>query len=48
MLYLMRQKILSFGDDFTIQDDQGQDVFFVDGKAFSIGDKRLGAQGAIF
>jgi len=39
MLYLMRQKIWSFGDDFTIQNDQGQDVFFVDGKVFSIGDK---------
>lgn len=35
----MKQKFLSWGDDFTIQDDQERDVFFVDGKAFSIGAK---------
>lgn len=39
MTYLMRQKILSFGDDFTIQDEHGNSVFYVDGKAFSLGDK---------
>jgi uncharacterized protein YxjI len=27
------------GDDFTIRDDAGNDVFFVDGKAFSMGHK---------
>jgi uncharacterized protein YxjI len=37
--YVMKQKFLSWGDDFTIQDDQERDVFFVDGKAFSIGAK---------
>ena len=37
--YLMSQKLLAFGDDFTIQDDAGRDVFFVDGKALSVGDK---------
>jgi len=35
----MKQKLFCWGDDFTIKDDQGRDVFFVDGKAFSIGEK---------
>jgi uncharacterized protein YxjI len=39
MRYLMRQKWLSFGDDYTIKNERGDDVFFVDGRAFSIGDK---------
>ncbi len=39
MRYLMRQKLFCFGDDFVIKDDQGQDLFFVDGKVFSIGKK---------
>ncbi len=39
MRYVMRQKLLSWGDDFTIKDAEGRDRFFVDGKAFSIGDK---------
>ena len=39
MRYVLRQKILSFGDDFTIRDEAGDDAFVVDGKAFSFGDK---------
>lgn len=39
MRYLMRQRIFSLGDDFTIKDEAGQDVFLVDGKVFSIGHK---------
>ncbi len=39
MRYLVQQKLLSWGDDFTIQDDDGNDIFFVDGKAFSVGNK---------
>ena len=39
MRYVLKQKLLSFGDDFRIQDDAGHDVYFVDGKAFSIGDQ---------
>ena len=39
MRYLMKQKLLSFGDDFVIEDDAGNKVFYVDGRAFSIGDK---------
>ena len=43
MRYVMKQKLLSWGDDFYIRDDQGRDVFFVDGKALSFGDKRSSA-----
>ena len=39
MRYLMKQKLFSWGDDFTIRDEQGNDAYFVDGKAFSIGAK---------
>ena len=39
MRYVMKQKLFCWGDDFAIKDEQGQDVFFVDGKAFSIGEK---------
>ena len=39
MRYVMTQKWLAFGDDFTIKDELGQDRFFVDGKAFALGDK---------
>ena len=39
MRYVMKQKWLAFGDDFTIQDESGRDVYFVDGKAFSLGDQ---------
>jgi len=39
MRYMMKQKLMSFGDDYTIKDDAGNDLFFVDGKAFSIGSK---------
>jgi uncharacterized protein YxjI len=39
MRYLLKQKLFCLGDDFTIKNDQGEDVFFVDGKVFSIGDK---------
>ncbi|HEX2780039.1 MAG TPA: LURP-one-related family protein [Gemmatimonadaceae bacterium] len=37
--YVLKQKLFSFGDDFRIRDEQGKEVFFVDGKAFSIGSK---------
>ena len=35
----MRQRILSWGDDFTIKDADGKEAFHVDGKVFSFGDK---------
>ena len=39
MRYVMREKIFSFGDDFTIKDETGVDRFKVDGKVFTIGNK---------
>jgi uncharacterized protein YxjI len=39
MRYLLKQKFWSWGDDFTIKDESGSDVFFVDGKVFTIGRK---------
>jgi uncharacterized protein YxjI len=37
--YQIRQRIFSFGDKFTIKDEQGQGVFAVRGKVFSLGRK---------
>jgi uncharacterized protein YxjI len=34
--YQMREKMISIGDDFWIEDDKGQKVFKVDGKALRI------------
>ena len=39
MRYMMKQKLFSWGDDFTIKNEAGEPVFFVDGRAFSIGEK---------
>lgn len=39
MRYVLRQKLLSIGDDFTIRDADGNDVYFVDGKALTIRDR---------
>jgi len=39
MRYVMKQKLFSWGDDFRIKNESGADVFFVDGRAFSIGNK---------
>jgi uncharacterized protein YxjI len=39
--YQMREHFFSFGDDFTVKDDNGRDVFFIDGRALSIGDKLI-------
>jgi uncharacterized protein YxjI len=39
MRYVMRQKMFSFGDDFVIKDGDGNDRFFVDGRAFSLGNQ---------
>jgi uncharacterized protein YxjI len=36
---MMRERILSWGDDFTIKDADGNDAYHVDGRAFSFGDK---------
>ncbi len=39
MRYVMKQKLFAWGDDFLIKTPSGQDIFFVDGKALSLGDK---------
>jgi uncharacterized protein YxjI len=39
MIYVMKQKLFSWGDDFVIKDETGQDRFLVDGKAFSLGNQ---------
>ena len=39
MRYVMRQKLLSLADNFTIKDEAGRDAFRVKGKIFSFGDK---------
>ncbi len=39
MRYVMKQKILCWGNDFKIRNEAGQEVFFVDGRVFSLGDK---------
>lgn len=36
MRYVMKQDLISFGDDFTIKDEDGREVFTVDGKAFTL------------
>ena len=39
MKYLLKQKLFAFGDDFHIRNENDEKVFFVDGRAFSFGDK---------
>lgn len=39
MRYVLRQKLLSWGDDFTIKDADGRAAYKVDGKVLSLGDK---------
>ncbi len=39
MRYVMKQKLFAWGDDFTIKTEDGAEAFFVDGKAFSLGEK---------
>src|SRR4051794_2033312 len=39
MRYQMNEKFFSLGRDFVVKDDRDRDVFFIDGKAMSIGDK---------
>ena len=41
MRYIMKKKLFSIGSDFTIRDENGTDVFFVDGKALSLRDRLI-------
>jgi uncharacterized protein YxjI len=37
--FQMRQKLLAFGDDYIVRDERDVERYFIDGRAFSIGDK---------
>ncbi len=39
MRFVMKQKFLSLSDDYFIKNESGEDVYFVKGKVFSLGDK---------
>lgn len=39
MRYLLKQKFFSWGDDYLIRNDSGEDVYLVRGKVLSLGDK---------
>jgi hypothetical protein len=36
--YLLREKLLSIGDDFWIENDQGERIFYVDAKVLRVRD----------
>lgn len=38
MRYVMKQDWLSFGDDYTVKDEQGRDVLVIDGHVFTLRD----------
>lgn len=37
--YVMKQKWLSFGNDYSVLDESGAEAFFIDGRAISFGDQ---------
>ncbi len=39
MKFIVREKILSISDKFTIRNELGRDCYFVWGKIFSLGNK---------
>ena len=41
MIYKMREKFFAIGNDFIIQDNDGNDRFIVDGKVLTLGDKLI-------
>jgi uncharacterized protein YxjI len=44
MRYQIKEKLLCLGDDFRIKDENGRDVFLVDGKAFTLLREKLSFQ----
>lgn len=36
MRYVLKQKLLGWGDDFRVKDETGRDIYFVDGKVFTL------------
>lgn len=41
MRYTLKQDLIGFGDDFTIKNEKGDDVYQVDGKAFTLMREKL-------
>ncbi len=39
MRYIMKQNLFAWGDDFIIEDEDENEVFFVDGKVFCLGNQ---------
>lgn len=39
MRYLLREKLIAIGDDFTVKDEHGRDVYYVDQKLLRIRDE---------
>jgi uncharacterized protein YxjI len=39
MRYIMKQKVFSLSDRFSIRNENGEDAFFVNGEVFSLGHK---------
>jgi uncharacterized protein YxjI len=39
MRYAMKQKLFAWGEDFTIKNHDDREVYFVDGKAFTLGNQ---------
>lgn len=39
MKYQLQQKLMAMGDDFSIKDHHGREIYYVDGKVFSFGKK---------
>ncbi|MBM3907664.1 MAG: LURP-one-related family protein [Gemmatimonadetes bacterium] len=39
MRFILRQKLLAWGNDFVVRDEAGNDAFVVDGRAISLGNK---------
>ena len=46
MRYLIREKLMSFGDDFWIENEAGQRAYKIDGRAFTILREKLGIEDA--
>lgn len=41
MRYIIREKILCLGDDFSVRDEEGRERFYFDGKAFTLFRERI-------
>ena len=41
MKYTISQKLLAVGDDFSVKDESGKEVYYIDGKLFSFFGKKL-------